>query len=528
MRSWRWLGRFGLIAAALAVPQPLLAEAPHKGGTLVFGVNAGDPPHYDFHALSNFNALHVLSPHYSTLLKAAPGAYPKLTGDLAQSYEVDADAKVYTFHLHGNVKFHDGSPLTSADVKASYERLRDPPPGVVSLRKALVSDIEAIETPDARTVVFKLRRTNRAMPYIFANQWNVIYSAARLKADPRFPERNVIGSGPFKFVEHARGSYWVGQRFEPYFQPGLPYLDGYRAMFLQGPALANALQAGQIVAEFRGFAPSDKDRLKQAMGEKIVAQESPWLTGMMIAFNCKKPPFDDARVRRALSLAVDRWQASEILRRNSILDKVGGFLRPGFALAIPDDEIVKLPGFARDIKASREEARRLLKEANVGPLKFKLLNRTTPNPYLAAGVYLIDQWRQIGVEVEQQQVVDSQYLASMVNGSYEVAIDYQGDMYDEPDYQLARYLSSDLSENRAQFIDRDLDALYEAQRNVADPIERAKRIRAFEARLLEKAYTVPFLWWRRIVLMSPRVKGYTMSPTHLVYQQLEDVWLQPE
>ena len=522
------LGIVGLLLACVGIAGPALAEEPVRGGTLTFGVNAGDPPHYDFHALSNFNALHVLAPHYSTLLKAAPGAYPELTGDLAQSWDVDPDAKVFTFHLHKNVKFHDGSAFSSEDVKASYERLRTPPPGVVSLRKALFADIEAIETPDADTVVFKLKATNRAMPYIFANQWNIIYSAAKLKADPRFPEKNVLGTGPFKFVEHARGSHWVGQRFDAYFKPGLPYLDGFRAMLLQGPALANAIEAGQIQAEFRGFSPSDRDRLKGVMGDKLVAQEAPWLTGMMIAFNCKKPPFDDERVRRALSLAVDRWQASETLRRTTILDKVGGFLRPGFEFAIKDEELVKLPGFAKDIKASREEAKRLLKEAGAGSLKFKLINRTTPNPYLAAGVFLIDQWRQIGVDVEQLQVADSQYLASVLAGSYDVAVDYQGDMYDEPDYQLARYLSTDLSENRAQFIDRELDKLYDAQRNIVDPAERYRRIRAFEKRLIEKAYTVPFLWWRRIVLTSPRLKGYTMSPTHLVYQQLEDVWLNPE
>ena len=118
------------LLCALLVTAPALAQdQPARGGTLVFGINSGDPPTYDCHQSALFPIIHLLTPHYSNLLKIDTVNYPKLIGDLAQSWIVADDARTYTFTLHGNVKFHDGSPFSSEDVKASYDRLRDPPAG---------------------------------------------------------------------------------------------------------------------------------------------------------------------------------------------------------------------------------------------------------------------------------------------------------------------------------------------------------------------------------------------------------------
>ena len=304
-----------------------------RGGTLVFGINSGDPPTYDCHQSALFPIIHLLTPHYSNLLKIDTPNYPKLIGDLAESWTVADDAKTYTFKLHAGVKFHDGSPFSAEDIKASYDRIRNPPQGVVSVRQGLVADIDTIETPDPLTVIFRLKRPNRALIYAFANPFNCVYSAAKLKENPLFPVRNVLGTGPFRFVEHVAGSHWSGERFKDYFKPGLPYLDGFRGAFTQGAALINALQGGQIMADFRSVTTADRERLAKALGDKIVVQESPWLNALLITFNTTKKPFDDARVRRALSLAVDRWKAAEVLPRSSIMRYVGGYLRPGYELA---------------------------------------------------------------------------------------------------------------------------------------------------------------------------------------------------
>jgi peptide/nickel transport system substrate-binding protein len=221
------------------------AQTPKTGGTFAFAVSA-EPPNYDCHANTSFAFLHPVRPHYSTLLKFDAPNYPKIVGDLAESWEVSKDGLTYSFKLRPNVKFHDGTAFTSEDVKASYDRIRNPAPGVKSLRQAAYADIAAIETPDPLSVVFKLNKPNASMLATFASPWDCIYSAAKLKQDPKWPERNILGTGPFVFVEHAAGSHWVGKRFDGYFVKGQPYLDGYRAIFISGAPMVNALAAGEL------------------------------------------------------------------------------------------------------------------------------------------------------------------------------------------------------------------------------------------------------------------------------------------
>ena len=514
-----------LICALLA--SPAAAQEPARGGTLVFGINSGDPPTYDCHQSALFPIIHLLTPHYSNLLKIDTANYPKLIGDLAQSWTVADDARTYTFKLHANVKFHDGSPFSAADVKASYDRIRNPPQGVISVRQGLVADIDTIETPDPLTAIFRLKRPNRALIYAFGNPFNCIYSAAKLKENPLFPVRNVLGTGPFRLVEHVAGSHWSGERFKDYFKSGLPYLDGFRGAFTQGAALINALQGGQIMADFRSVTTADRDRLVAALGDRITVHESPWLNVLLVTFNTRKPPFNDPRVRKALSLAIDRWKAAEVLPRSSIMRYVGSFTRPGSEFGAREEDLVKMPGFSKDIEASRAEAKALLAAAGVPNLKVRLINRTVSNLYIPAGIYIIDQWRQIGVETEHVQANETLYNNSMNEGTFDVALDFQGDSVDEPTYQLARHLSVDLSSNRGRYTDRAIDELFERQKDETDPKMRYMAVRAFEWRMLEEAYTVPLLWWQRIVMMRANVKGWGMTPSHLIGQDLETVWLKP-
>src|SRR5690606_33720555 len=266
----------------------------------------------------------------------------------------------------------------------------------------------------------KLKKPNASMLTNFASPWDCIYSAAKLKEDPKFPERNILGTGPFKFVEHAAGSHWVGERFEDYHVEGRPYLDRYRAIFITNTAArVNALQAGEVLSEFRGHSPADRDKLVAALGDKVEVLESPWICSLVVTFNTEKKPFDDARVRRALSLAIDRWQGAEALSKIALVRHVGGVLRPGYELAATEKELEEIPGFGRDIKAAREEAKKLLAEAGVSNLKFKLMNRNVAMPYTPVGVFLIDQWRQIGVTTEHEQPETAAYISNLRNGNYE-------------------------------------------------------------------------------------------------------------
>jgi peptide/nickel transport system substrate-binding protein len=519
-------GGLALIFAVAGMATDANAQQPKRGGTLQFAISA-EAPHYDPHNSDTYATLHFSSPFYSTLLRYNLSKFPEIEGDLAKSWTVSSDKKTYTFVLQEGVKFHDGQTLTSEDIKATYDRLRNPPQGIVSNRKALFADIDTIETPNPNTVVFKMKAVNASMLDHFAAPWNTIYSAKDLAADPAAPRTKINGTGPFTFVEHVKGSHVSGKRNENYFRKGLPYLDGYRGVFtLQAAAMLNALQGGQVLAEYRGISPAERDRLVSAMGDKVRIQESSWTLNLLVAFNVEKPPFNDVRVRKALLMAIDRWGGSQGLSKISTLRAVGGVIRPGSPLATPEAELVKLPGFGKDIKASRAEARKLLKEAGQENLKFVLWNRNLAMPYTPAGIFLVDQWRQIGVEVEHKQSDTGPYTAALSAGNFEVAIDFSNLFNDDPTLSLTKFLSrknNPLNMTRAN--DEEIDKLYELQLREGDTEKRKAHIRALEKRLFDQAYQQPLLWWHRIVPSHKVVMGWEMSPSHNLGADLSKVWL---
>ena len=159
-------------------------------------------------------------------------------------------------------------------------------------------------------------------------------------------------------------------------------------------------------------------------------------------------------------------------------------------------------------------------------LSFVLTNRTIAQPYTPAGIFLVDQWRQIGVEVEHKQSDTAPYLAHMNAGNHDVAIDFSNLFMDDSSLGLAKYLSvARAPENRSRHKDTELDKIYDDHLRERDPEKRKALIRAFEKRVFENAYQEPILWWHRIVPSHKTVMGWKMSPSHNLGAQLEEVWL---
>ena len=163
-----------------------------------------------------------------------------------------------------------------------------------------------------------MKAVNASMLEHFASPWNVHLLRRRTSQPIRTGRRpRSTAPGPFTFVEHVKGSHVAGKRNENYFKKGLPYLDGFKGVFtLQAAAMLNALQGGQVLAEFRSISPAERDRLVQAMGDKIRIEESSWTLNLLVCFNVEKKPFDDVRVRQALLMAIDRWGGSHGLSRS--------------------------------------------------------------------------------------------------------------------------------------------------------------------------------------------------------------------
>ena len=143
------------IAFALAAAPAAAQDRPRMGGELIFAVPS-EPPSYDAHREETFGVIHPIAPHYNTLLRtdSTDRTGTKIVGDLAESWTIAKDGRTYTVKLRRGVKFHDGSELTSRDVKASYDKIIFPPEGVASDRKGEYLDVEAVQAPDAYTLVF--------------------------------------------------------------------------------------------------------------------------------------------------------------------------------------------------------------------------------------------------------------------------------------------------------------------------------------------------------------------------------------
>jgi peptide/nickel transport system substrate-binding protein len=249
---------------------------------------------------------------------------------------------------------------------------------------------------------------------------------------------------------------------------------------------------------------------------------------MLVAMNHERKPFEDRRVRKALTLALDRYEASKNLSKIAVVKEVGGIQVPGTVWATPPEELAKLAGYGRDITASRAEARRLLREAGVPEgFAFVFKNRGIPQPYEPLGIWLIDQWRQIGLNVRQEVVEASAYHPMLVRGDFEVAMDFQCSFVIEPDIDIDKFQSVGVSDrNFGRYKDPVLDDLFVRQARAADPEERKKHLRAFERRLLdEEVHYIYTLQQHRIIPHSAKVRGWTITPSHVLNQQLDTVWL---
>src|SRR5262244_3941649 len=488
-------------------------ERPRYGGELVYVVPT-EPASYDAHREGTFALIHPLAPVYSTLLRFDPTDHTgtKVIGDLAESWTIAKDGRTYTFKIRRGVKFHDGSDLTSKDVKASYDKIVNPPADVISYRKGQYTAIEAIEAPDPTTIVFRLKWPAASLITALASPFNWIYKADILAKDMHWYETHVMGSGAFIFVEHVKGAYWAGKKNPNYWDKGKPYLDSYRALVVKDPnAQVAAVRAERAHVQFRGFTPAERDSIVQALGSKVTVQESPWDCVLLVGMNHEKKPWDDKRARRALTLALDRYQGSQALSKIAVVKSVGGVQVPGTPFATPPAELEKLAGYGRDIAKSRAEARRLLKEAGIPEgLSFTFKNRGIPMPYEPVGVWLIDQWRQVGLNVKQEVIEAAKYYAELRGGNFEVAADFQCGYIVEPDLDLYKFQSMDKSPaNYSRYTDRVLDELYEKQGRAIDVEERKKYIREFERRLLdEEVHYIYTLQWDRIIPHSAKVKGW--------------------
>ena len=528
-RTLLTVAALALLVGSLVFSMPAAVQAadtPRRGGILLAVIGA-EPPSLDPHQESTFANIQLVAPLYNLLLQIDPYSYPKIIGDVATEWKIAPDGLTYTFKIREGIRFHDGSALTAADVKASYDKIVFPPQGVRSVRKNAYTAVERVEAPDPGTVVFKLKFPSASLLSNLASPWNVIYPKKYLDKDPNYFKTNAVGSGPFKFKSYTRGSAFEGERNPDYFVKDRPYLDGYKFFISTETSVrASAIRSGRAYIEFRNLPGTEVEAIKKQLGDKVAVQETPWTAHWGLAVNNTVKPFNDVRVRKALTLGIDRYTAGKVLYPLTGLKNVGGLIRPDSEWGMPAAELQKLPGFWRDAEKSRAEARRLLAEAGYpNGLKVVLKNRNIKLPYQDWAVFVIQEWKKIGVETEHRPLETAAWFADGQNtGNFEAIIAPTVEYTDDPDSFLGRYVTGS-TQNWSRFSDPRIDDLFARQSRVIDPVERKRLVNELEKVVLESAYYLPGLWSTRNVVHWAKVKNYVAPPSHYSNQQLQDVWL---
>jgi peptide/nickel transport system substrate-binding protein len=525
----------GIIAAlfATAIAMPAIAEeTPKQGGTLTYLIPADAPPSFDGHRESTYATVHAVAPFYSVLIRVNP-QNPSSTTDLVcdlctEMPQPTDNGRTYTFKIRQDVKFHDGSPLTAYDVAASWNHVIFPPQGVLSARVSNYVMVDKVEAPDPATVVFRLKFATGAFLPALANPFNWIYQKANLDKDPHWYEKNIMGSGPFKFVSYETGQSIKGVRNPDYYHKGLPHLDGFIGIFAPKQATrVDAIRSDRAAIEFRGMPPSARDELVSALGDKITVQEGDWDVASAVTPNHQRKPFDDVRVRRALTLAIDRWGGAPGLSKIAIVQTVGGFVFPGSPLAQTKEELEKIAGYWPDIEKSRTEAKRLLKEAGAEGISFELLNRNVDQPYKYVAAWLIDQWSKIGLHVTQRVAPTGPWFDAMRNGDFDVVVEAPGYGIVNPPLDVQKVLPGSVdSENYGHYEDAKEVKLYDEMLHQTDPAKQREAMHRFENYVLdEQAHEIWALWWHRIVPYRSYLKGFKIAPTHFINMDLATIWL---
>ncbi|MGH6619285.1 MAG: ABC transporter substrate-binding protein [Alphaproteobacteria bacterium] len=478
--------------------------------------------------------IHPIAPFYSLLIRVNPDN-PTATNDyvcdVCETFAKASDGMSYTFNIRKNVKFHDGTPLTAADVKASLDKIIFPPKGIPSSRKAWYTQVASVEAPETYKVVVKMKRPLSAILPALASPFNFIYSKKDLDTHGYdWHKSHVNGSGAFKFVQHQPGAFVEGTRNDDYYIKGQPYLDGFKA--IQAPKMSVRLQAirgDRAAIEFRGFPPKARDDLVEAMGDKIRVQENNWNVVFGYGPNQKIKRFQDVRVRQALGYALDRWNGAKYLSKIAIVKAVGGIVFPGHKLAGSKEWLATMPGYGPDAKANKAKAKQLLKEAGYPDLKVSLWNRAVDQPYKILGTWAVDQWRKVGMNADQKVVPSGPWYAGLrKTRDFDVAVDINSQTVINPPIDVSKWTMG-AGNDYTNHQDQKTTDLYLDMLNEPDEEKQYDKMRAYEGRVLkDQAHYIPGLWWYRIVPHRTYLKGWKIGPSHYINQQLQNVWIDPK
>jgi len=505
-----------------------------KGGSVhLYGT--ANPELWDPHRGATRNSIHPTRSMFNGLVMYSP--FPptdQIIGDLAESWEVSNEGLTYTFHIHENVKWWDGQPVTAEDVAFSLDRMVEegkPRPRTGVLRNFYKNS----EVIDPTTVEVNLTFPAAAFLPFLAIDYMMILPKHVVESgvDIGIPA-NIVGSGPFKHVGYERGASYEFERNPDYFREGLPFLDGAKVFIINDSGRATTALLTEQVLGMSGWGSGMTSREMAAItrdsGGKVWApQVATGYGGVFVNFH--KKPFDDPKVRKAIYLALDRREIGEAAFG------VGEFLPatvffPGSITT--EEELGQIPGhrYTPDGKKDPrdlEEAKRLMAEAGYTDGVKATFDVSTNSVDVAQAPFLKKQLAVIGLDLELTSFEGSVMSARRASGDYEVNFIRHGmSIRDADETFTSTYLPLG-SRNQLGYEDPRVTEAFEKQTRELDPDERRRFQReASEVILQGEGHWFTTYWYFGFAPKNVKLQNIHAPPSIHVLQTLEHIWLDPD
>ncbi len=449
--------------------------------------------------------------------------------DLAESWSWNDDRNKLTFKLRQGVKWHDGKPFTSADVKCTWDMLQGK--GDQKLRKnprkIWYHNLESVSTNGDHEVTFNLNRPQPSFLALLASGYSPVYPCHKTAAEMR---TNPIGTGPFKFVDFKQNEFIKLTKNPDYWEKGKPYLDGVEFTIIRNRSTRSlAFIAGDFDMTYTTdiTIPMLKDVKSQA--PNAICEVRPTNVNRNLIVNSEKAPFDNPQVRRAMMLTLDRQAFIDILSEGN--DDIGGMMLPPpeGVWGMPPEVLETVLGYGKDIAKNREEARKIMEGLGYGPNNMLPVKVSTRNIeiYRDPAVILIDQLKEIYIAGELDVVETSLWHAKVARKDYMVGMNLTGIGVDDPDVALYENFACNSERNYTNYCNPELEKLFDEQSAEADVEKRKKLVWEIDKKLQEDAARPVIFHARAATCFHPWVKNLTtMANSSYNGFRYENVWLE--
>jgi len=522
-----------VVAAALAHAAGPAAPAPGKpGGVLNLLQREETTTGFAIHETATIATVWPASPCFSNLVVFDPfkprETADSIVGELAERWSWQDGYRNLVFFLRRDVRWHDGQPFTSKDVKYTFDLVREAPEQPARLRlnprKDWYANVEAIEAPDPTTVVFRLKKPQPSILIMLASGQSPVYPAHIPAAEMR---SRCVGTGPFKLKEWRRGELIEYVRNPDYFEKGQPYLDGLRYYIVADRGRqASALQAGRVDVSFPGDTTRPiADQLRSAVPGLVITEVAN-NTSPNLLVNMTRPPFGDVRVRLAVSHAMDRRAFIQAVRQGAGVLGAGMLSPPRGSWGLAGPELERLPGYGK-VADERAKAKQLLAEAGftaAHPLKLEITTRAIAS-YLDFSAFVVSELKRVGVEATLKQVDTVQWYSITTRKEFQLGANVSGFGIDDPDAIFYENYGCGSIRNYTGYCNELVTRLIDQQSQELDPKKRAALIRQILVKLEEDGARPTMGWSLDAFTHWPHVRN--LVPHHGIYNwgRLTHVWL---